>query len=139
MRTSPDAPDARPAQRIDKWLWFARLLKSRTLAQALAESGRIRVSRAGSDTLRITRASHLLRVGDVLTFPLGTRVRVVRMCAPGARRGPPAEARSLYEDLSPAKLGGRAPEAPAPGRPKGSGRPTKRDRRALDRLRGGAI
>jgi ribosome-associated heat shock protein Hsp15 len=139
MRTSPDARDAPSAQRVDKWLWFARLLKSRTLAQALAASGRIRVSRAGTDAQRITRASHLLRVGDVLTLPLGARVRVLRMCAPGVRRGPPAEARALYEDLSPAAPSVRAPEAAAPGRPKGSGRPTKRDRRALDRLKGGDI
>lgn len=131
-----DGYETPSAQRVDKWLWFARLLKSRTLAQTLAESGRIRLSRAGAETLRITRASHILRAGDVLTFPLGSRVRVVRVRAAGKRRGPAPEARTLYEDLAPLDRSAAAtrPQA-APSRAKGTGRPTKKDRRALDRLR----
>ena len=128
-----------PGQRVDKWLWFTRLLKSRTLAQALAESGRIRLGRAGAETLRITRASHVVRAGDVLTFPLGARIRVVRVCAAGVRRGPPSEARTLYEDLAPAERSPAARPVKAPSRPKGAGRPTKKERRALDRLKDGAI
>lgn len=135
MDVSADACEPRAGQRVDKWLWFTRLLKSRTLAQALAESGRIRLSRDSAETLRITRASHILRPGDVLTFPLGTRIRVVRMRAPGTRRGPATEARMLYEDLAPPQPRATTPRANAPSRPKGAGRPTKKDRRAVDRLK----
>ncbi len=118
-------------QRIDKWLWFARLTKTRTLAQKLALSGRVRVNRD-----KVEAASQLVKAGDVLTIASDRGVRVLKVIAPGTRRGPAPEARLLYEDLSPPD------EAPAPGDPApsadrapGSGRPTKRDRRALDRLR----
>lgn len=132
MGSSTPEPTDSARQRIDKWLWFARLLKTRTLAQALAESGRIRLSRPEAETTRITRASYLLHLGDVLTFPLGPRIRVVRVRGFGVRRGPPAEARSLYEDLAPLK-----PMAPdVPSHPKGAGHPTKRERRVFDRVRG---
>jgi ribosome-associated heat shock protein Hsp15 len=90
--------------------------------------------------LRVTRASQVVRAGDVLTFPLGARIRVVRMCAAGARRGPPAEARALYEDLTPVdRRSAASPEAAALARPKVKGRPTKKERRALDRLKDGGL
>ncbi len=120
--------------RLDKWLWQARFCKSRALASKLCAAGRVRI--AGSV---IQKAHHLVRVGDVLTFPQGHAIRVVRIAALGVRRGPAAEARTLYEDLAPA-----APPLPAAGpatpavavRQAGAGRPTKEDRRAIDRLRG---
>ncbi len=117
-------------QRIDKWLWFARLVKSRTLAQKLALSGRVRINRE-----KVEAASQLIKAGDVLTIASDRGVRVLKVVAPGTRRGPAPEAQLLYEDLSPAETPHRADAASAADRPPGSGRPTKRDRRALDRLR----
>src|SRR6185503_16065425 len=83
---------------------------------------------------RCTKTSQILRAGDVLTFAAGPQVRVVKVIAGGVRRGPATEARTLYEDLTPAKPPEVTPE-PAAGRDKGAGRPTKRDRRAIERLR----
>ena len=119
-------------QRIDKWLWFARLAKTRTLAQKLALSGYVRVNRE-----KVGAASDLVKAGDVLTIASERGVRVLKVLAPGSRRGPAPEARLLYDDLSPAQTTAADQTGPAPAadRPAGSGRPTKRDRRALDRLR----
>jgi ribosome-associated heat shock protein Hsp15 len=122
------------ALRIDKWLWQARFCKSRALASRLCAAGRIRIGGAP-----IRKAHHLVRVGDVLTFPLGPHIRVVRIAALGTRRGPAPEARTLYEDLAPvpARSAAPAPAADAPAlRAPGSGRPTKDERRPTDRLRG---
>jgi ribosome-associated heat shock protein Hsp15 len=81
--------------RLDKFLWFARIVKTRGLAQDLAEGGRLRVSGRVVD-----RAHAAVRVGDVLAFAQRGAVRVLRVEALPARRGPPAEARALYTDLS---------------------------------------
>lgn len=119
--------------RADKWLWHARLFKSRTLASRLCESGRLRVNGA------VVRKSHqVLRPGDVLTFPKGADIRVVRVVDLGSRRGPAPEARGLYEDLQPPppRLAPPAEALPAGDREAGAGRPTKAERRALDRLQG---
>jgi len=78
-------------QRLDRWLWFARLMKSRTLAAELVGSGKVRVNR-----VRVVKPSHLLREGDVLTIALRGGVRVVEVLGLGERRGPPQEARLLY-------------------------------------------
>jgi ribosome-associated heat shock protein Hsp15 len=83
--------------RLDKWLWHARFFKSRTQAASFCTKGRLRLNRR-----HIDRASAPVRVGDVLTFPLGAHIKVVRVRALGVRRGPPPEARTLYEDLAPA-------------------------------------
>jgi ribosome-associated heat shock protein Hsp15 len=113
-------------RRLDKWLWFARFCKSRTLASKLCAAGKVRI--AGEI---VHKAHYLVRPGDVLTFPQGPHIRVVRILGVGTRRGPASEARTLYEDLSPP-----LPRMPADGqREPGTGRPTKADRRALDRLR----
>jgi ribosome-associated heat shock protein Hsp15 len=80
--------------RIDKWLWHARFCKTRALAQRKAAAGLIRVNGQ-----RIERASTLIHPGDVLTLPLARSVIALRVLALGARRGPPAEARALYEML----------------------------------------
>ena len=116
-------------QRIDKFLWFARFFKSRTLAAAMVADGRVRINGA-----RCEKPSTTVKLGDVLTFPAGARVRVVKVLKAGERRGPASEARLLYEDLTP-PAEPVAPEdaAPAP-REKGSGRPTKKERRAIDAL-----
>jgi len=85
------------SQRLDKWLWHARFLKSRSQATALCRRQRVRVNRAVID-----RAHHPLRVGDVLTFPQGDRIRVIRVLGLAARRGSARAAAVLYEDLLPA-------------------------------------
>lgn len=89
----------RPAgarQRLDKWLFFSRAAKSRTLAQKLIEAGFIRVN-----STRMLHADHQIGPGDVLTMTLGRRLLVWRVLDPGTRRGPPGEAAALYEDLTP--------------------------------------
>jgi ribosome-associated heat shock protein Hsp15 len=114
-------------QRIDKWLFFARVVKSRSLAAKLVAAGRVRLNRD-----KIEQASQPVKAGDVLTVALDRRVLVYRILAPGVRRGPAEEARMLYEDLSAAK---EPPSALSEEREPGAGRPTKKDRRALDRLK----
>lgn len=134
-------PGADPAsadtdtQRLDKWLWCARFFKSRNLANAMLAAGRLRL-----DGSVVGKAHQKVRVGAVLTFPQGPHVRVVRVLSLARRRGPAPEAQGLYEDLAPVPE--RQPEAVdpdrfaagGPAREKGAGRPTKRERRALDRL-----
>jgi ribosome-associated heat shock protein Hsp15 len=80
--------------RLDKFLWFARIVKTRALAQALAEQGRIRIGGRLVD-----RAHAPVRVGDVLSFAQRGTVRVLRVEALPARRGPPAESRTLYTEI----------------------------------------
>lgn len=120
------------AQRIDKWLWCARFLKTRTLAGKFAASGAVRLTRDG-DTGRVEKASALVRVGDRLTFMTGERLRIIEVIAFGARRGPAAEAKLLYTDCSPPPEARPAEEIAA--RDRGAGRPTKKERRAIDRMR----
>jgi ribosome-associated heat shock protein Hsp15 len=124
---SPEPGEA--TLRIDKWLWYARFFKSRTAASKLCAGGRVRINREV-----IGKAHHAVRAGDILTFPQGRAIRVVRVEALGARRGPAAEARTLYEDLTPpAPAREKTPRQGA--RERGAGRPTKAERRAVDRLR----
>lgn len=118
--------------RIDKWLWYARFFKSRTLARKLCASNRLRLNEA-----LIGKAHATLKAGDVLTFPKEHEIRVIKVIALGHRRGPASEAATLYEDLEPPMPKSRDHEKKpaAPGsRDHGAGRPTKADRRALDRL-----
>jgi len=82
--------------RLDKFLWFARLTKTRALAQEVAEAGHMRV-----DSRVVDQAHTTVRVGNILSFPLHGRVRVIRIEALPARRGPVPEARACYTDLSP--------------------------------------
>lgn len=122
-------------ERLDRFLFFARALKSRTLAQKLIESGAIRVNSERTD-----RSDHKVGAGDVLTMTLHGRIVVWRIVDPGTRRGPAPEAQGLYEDLSPPAIP-KAELSPyqaaiAP-RPDGAGRPTKKERRETDKLRGG--
>ena len=81
-------------QRIDKWLWFARVVKTRSLAARLVEAGHVRVNGRRTDN-----AAKTLRAGDVLTIALERQVRLLRVVADGDRRGPSAEASLLFEDL----------------------------------------
>jgi ribosome-associated heat shock protein Hsp15 len=116
-------------QRIDKWLWHARVVRTRSAAAALAGSGQVRINGR-----RIDAASHAVKAGDVVTVALDRTVRVLRIVAFAERRGGSEAARALYEDLSP-------PPSPPPRaigveREPGAGRPTKRERRAIDRFTG---
>ncbi len=112
--------------RLDKWLWYARFFKTRSLAAARVLSGSVRIN--GEITQK--RAASV-GPGDVLTFAIGDHIRVIQIDALGARRGPAPEAQALYTDLSPQKP--RSEDKP-PDNPAfdGKGRPTKRDRRLLD-------
>lgn len=119
-------------QRIDRWLWYTRLLKSRTLAAALVTSGKLRLNGE-----RTAKASRLVRPNDVLTFPLGPHIRVIKVLKPGVRRGPAPEAQTLYEDLDPPRPRAESVEMKSgPVREAGSGRPTKKERRQTDALFG---
>lgn len=120
-------------QRLDKWLFFTRLQKSRSIAQKAIESGDVRVNDA-----RVTQPSYALKAGDVVAVSLDRRDIVVRVLAAGVRRGPYEEARLLYEDLTPAVVAGEKPNAfEQATRERGSGRPTKKQRRDVDRLQPG--
>jgi ribosome-associated heat shock protein Hsp15 len=124
----PDQHEGHSTQRLDKWLWFARMAKSRTLAAQLVQDGKVRVNRA-----KVTKPAQTVRPDDVLTIVVRGNIQVLKVLAPGLRRGPPAEARQLYEVLS--ASGSPAPVQPGPvQRARGSGRPSKRDRRLLDRI-----
>ncbi|WP_353937428.1 RNA-binding S4 domain-containing protein [Mesorhizobium liriopis] len=83
-------------QRIDKWLFFARLVKSRSLGAKLVELGRVRINRRKAE-----KPSDAVHVGDVLTLNLDRRIAVLRVLDLGERRGPAPEAQGLYEDLAP--------------------------------------
>lgn len=85
------------SQRVDKWLWHARIVKTRTLAADIVEAGKIRRNRE-----RLTRASDLVRTGDVLTITLPSRVLVLRVMAHAERRGSADDAALLYEAIAPA-------------------------------------
>lgn len=117
-------------QRLDKWLFFSRAVKSRTLAQKLIETGAVRVN-----SERTVHTDHKVGAGDVLTMTVHTRLLVWRILDPGSRRGPAPEAAGLYEDLSPPPTPREAAPLAQAAREPGSGRPTKKERRDTDRLR----
>ena len=120
------------AIRLDKWLWYARFFKTRSLATEQCTAGRIRV-----DGSVVRKGHHPARPGQVLTFVQGHHVRVVKVVALGVRRGPASEAATLYEDLAPPTTDNRLPrtdDALAHAvRDAGAGRPTKKERRQMGR------
>ena len=128
---SPDKPRAE-TQRVDKWLWRARFFKTRGLTADLAGSGRLRIN-----SEHVAKPAQTVRPGDVLTFPQGGRIRVIRIEALGTRRGPAPEARALYTDLDETAPTRKSDPKPAPPveRETGTGRPTKKERREIDALR----
>ena len=113
--------------RLDKWLWAARFFRSRSLATAACEGGKVDVGE------RAARPAKHVRVGDLLHITLRSGKRIVRVLALSAQRGPGAQAATLYEDLTPPRPR-EARTLPPAYRPPGAGRPTKRERRLLDRL-----
>jgi ribosome-associated heat shock protein Hsp15 len=115
--------------RLDKWLWAARVFKTRSLAAAACDGGKVHVNEQAAKPAKSVRAGDLIEV----TLPQGRR-RIVKVAALDDRRGSAAVARALYDDLTPPEPP-RIRQARPPYRPPGAGRPTKRDRRTLDRLR----
>ena len=88
------------ACRLDVWLHRARFMRTRALAAAFVEAGRVRVTRGGVQQ-RVDRPGRPVRVGDELLFAIGGRVTALRIAGLGVRRGPPEEARALYSAVNP--------------------------------------
>ena len=128
MTSASAKPDKNTFMRLDKWLWHARFFKTRSGASTYTAAGNVRVN--GS---RQTRSSARIRAGDTLTFALHGHVRVIKIMALSARRGPAVEARMLYHDHEPPDNKPKTPSGARPAqRAPGTGRPTKRERRAQD-------
>ena len=113
-----------PRIRLDKWLWYARFLKSRTSASKLCLAGSVRIN-----SHRTLKAHSLVRVGDVLTFPQANKIRVIRIIQLGKRRGPASEAEGLYSELASSEIQ-KELTVTRPG-----SRPTKKDRRDIERFK----
>lgn len=132
MADGREQPSGPARQRIDKWLFFARLRKSRSLAAKSVEQGDVSVNNQP-----IRQPSFNVKPGDIIVISLDRHDLVVKVLLPGTRRGPYEEARALYEDLTP-------PPPPKEARSlfdqatreRGTGRPTKRERRETESLRG---
>ncbi len=112
-------------QRLDKWLWCARLVRTRTLATALVAAGKVRINGK-----RAQKPSRLVQAGDVVTGTRTGKLFVVRVVESVPRRGSPSVAQSLYQDLTP-PMPANVTRAAEPRGP----RPTKRDRRRIDAFR----
>ena len=91
--------------RLDKWLWHARITKTRSLAAKLVETGQVRVNHR-----KIEKPAHDVRPGDIITVAVHDAIRVLRVIAPGARRGPASEARELYEEIEAPQPSHAAPQ-----------------------------
>ena len=111
--------------RLDKWLFFARFFKTRSLSSKQIEAGHVRVN-----ATKVLKPATSISIGQVLTIVQGRTVRVVEVLALGHRRGPASEAQLLYRDLTTKQDS----QDPAPGQDR-KGRPTKRERRALRNFR----
>ena len=117
-------------QRIDKWLWHARIVRTRNAAAALAASGHVRLNGT-----RVDAPAKSVKAGDVVTIALDARVRVLKVTGFAARRGAAEAGRALYDDMAPAAPAtARIEEPPVARRDAGSGRPTKQERRAIERF-----
>lgn len=110
--------------RLDKWLWFARVTKTRTLARKLVEAGKVRINRE-----KTTNAARLVRIGDVLTITRERDILVYEINALGERRGPYQEARQFYDDRSPPP-----PDKTSEPNVRAGPKPDKRERRQLARI-----
>lgn len=118
-----DVSGPRPTIRLDKWLWQARFVKSRSLASGVVSAGKVRVN-----AQPVSKPARTVGAGDVLTFAMGDDVRVIRIVACGDRRGPSPEARALYDDMQPPAPKTASPRVPGDD----GGKPTARDRRNRD-------
>jgi ribosome-associated heat shock protein Hsp15 len=131
----PTDPEAGPGRvRIDKWLWAARFFKTRSLAVDAIAAGKVEVNGER------VKPAKLLQIGDEVNVRLGPYVHVVRVRGISERRGPATVAATLYEEThdsvaARAKLAEQLRMAPAAFVYEEKGRPTKRDRREIDRFR----
>jgi ribosome-associated heat shock protein Hsp15 len=116
--------------RVDKWLWAARVFKTRSLASTACDGGKVDINAEAAKPARRVRAGDRIEV----SLPRGRR-RILKVVGVGDRRGSAEAARALFEDLTPPEPP-RSRQAPPPFREPGAGRPTKRQRREIDRLRG---
>jgi ribosome-associated heat shock protein Hsp15 len=116
--------------RVDKWLWAARVFKTRSLASTACDGGKVDVNDEAAKPARKVRAGDLVSV----SLPRGRR-RILKVMGIGDRRGSAEAAKALFEDLTPPEPP-RLRLAPPPRREPGAGRPTKRERRDIERLRG---
>mgnify|MGYP001032681120 CR=1 FL=1 len=118
--------------RVDKWLWYARILKTRSLAANCVKTGKVRVNQE-----KISSPSRSVGCDDILTVTLDRQIKILKVLQLGSRRGPASEAQLLYEDLSPAPVKSDPLSRPAKQaiREEGAGRPTKKQRRELSRFR----
>ena len=119
-------------QRIDKWLWHARVVKTRSLAQKLVTSGKVRVDRN-----KISGASFQVTIGNVLTITLERQVKILEVVGMADRRGPFSEAQTLYKDLSPpppVKKGTQSDQVKQP-LIRNEGRPTKHQRKEAIKMK----
>ena len=114
--------------RVDKWLSAARFFKSRSLAAAACEGGKVDVNRSSA------KPAKLVSPGDTLRITLPRGKKIIKVLALAQRRGPALRAQLLYEDLTPPSPPEPLATAPPVYRPRGTGRPTKRERRLLQRL-----
>ncbi len=122
--------------RVDRWLWFARFFKSRNIAAKTVQGRKVRIN-----SVVVAKPSATVKAGDVLTFPQAKEIRVIKILQLGTRRGPAPEAQTLYEDLAPKENTVQdaedrvKPLSSTFKREAGAGRPTKADRRALDKFK----
>ena len=110
--------------RVDKWLWFARFFKTRSIAAKVITGGHVRLN-----SQKIIKPSTLLSVEDVLTFSQNSQIRVVKVLTFGPRRGPASEAQALYEDLNSALI-----QETSFLKYASKGRPSKKSRRSFEKL-----
>ena len=119
--------EPRQSIRLDKWLWQARFFKARSISAKVVNAGHVRLN-----GVKVKKISTPIKVGDTLEFLQVETLRIVKIEALGTRRGPAPEAQTLYEDLTP------IPEIPEiTPEIERKGRPTKRDRRAIDKIKRG--
>ena len=121
--------DGMTETRIDKWLWAARFFKSRTLAGAACAGGKVDINDGAA------KPSRMVRAGDLLTITQPRGKRIVRVIELAEHRGSGVEAALLYDDLTPPPPPREIRPGPPALRAPGAGRPTKRDRREIDRLK----
>ena len=127
-------PSNAAGQRLDKWLWFARATKTRTLAAEVISEGKVRVNGERAD-----KPSTMVKTGDTVAIVMRERMRILVVRGFAERRGSAEAAAALYEDRTPREEPGQTKlrVAAVDGlREPGAGRPTKRERRETDRFKG---
>ncbi len=123
-----EQPPSRQTQRIDKWLWHARIFKTRSIAQKQITTGKIRV-----DKEKISNCSRKIIASNVLTITLQRDIKIIEVIGFAKKRGPYSDAQLLYNDLSPPKLEKQKQEQTkeSMSRIQSDGRPTKHQRKQI--------